>query len=62
MEYMSQEGYDKLVAELRELELGANYKGIGFEVMFQGVDHVSRYYDSDAMFAFQNNGKVKDIT
>ena len=29
--------------------------------MFQGVDHVSRYYDSDAMFAFQNNGKVKDI-
>ena len=29
--------------------------------MFQGVDHVSRYYDSDAMFAFQNNGKVKDV-
>ena len=29
--------------------------------MFQGVDHVSRFYDSDAMFAFQNNGKVRDL-
>jgi len=43
------------------LSLGCNYKGWGFDVMFQGVDHVSRYYDSDAMFAFQNNGKVKDV-
>lgn len=54
-------GYSDIPENTYALTLGANYKGIGFEVMFQGVDHVSRYYDSDAMFAFQNNGKVKDI-
>ncbi len=43
------------------LTVGANYKGWGFSMMFQGVDHVSRYYDSDAMFAFVDGGKVKDI-
>ena len=43
------------------LTLGANYKGWGLNVMFQGVDHVSRYYDSDAMFAFVNNGKAKNV-
>ena len=31
------------------LTLGATYKGWGFNVMFQGVDHVSRYYDAEAM-------------
>lgn len=43
------------------LTLGANYKGWGFSVMFQGVDHVSRYYDADAMFAFVNGGKAKTV-
>lgn len=42
------------------LTLGANYKGWGFSVMFQGVDHVSRYYDAEAMFAFVGGGKVKE--
>jgi len=28
--------------------------------MFQGVDHVSRYYDAEAMYAFVNGGKVKE--
>lgn len=54
-------GYSDIPENTYALTLGANYKGIGFEVMLQGVDHVSRYYDSDAMFAFNNNGKVKDI-
>ncbi|HRN15786.1 MAG TPA: TonB-dependent receptor [Xylanibacter oryzae] len=43
------------------LTLGANYKGWGFSVMFQGVDHVSRYYDSDEMYAFVDGGKAKTI-
>lgn len=54
-------GYSDIPENTYALTLGANYKGIGFEIMLQGVDHVSRYYDSDAMFAFNNNGKVKDI-
>jgi TonB-linked SusC/RagA family outer membrane protein len=54
-------GYSDIPENTYALSLGANYKNWGMEVMFQGVDHVSRYYDSDAMFAFQNNGKVKDI-
>ena len=29
-------------------------------IMFQGVDHVSRYYDAEAMYAFVNGGKVKE--
>ena len=28
--------------------------------MFQGVNHVSRYYDAEAMFAFINGGKVRE--
>lgn len=27
--------------------------------MFQGVDHVSRYYDAESMYEFVNGGKVK---
>lgn len=42
------------------LSLGLNYKGWGFSVMFQGVDHVSRYYDAEAMYAFVSGGKVKE--
>ncbi len=42
------------------LNVGVNYKNWGFSVMFQGVDHVSRYYDAEAMYAFVNGGKVKE--
>ena len=28
--------------------------------MFQGVDHVSRFYDAEAMYAFVGGGKVKE--
>jgi len=41
--------------------LGFTYKNWGFNVMFQGVDHVSRFYDAEAMFAFVNGGKVRAI-
>ena len=54
-------GYSDIPENTYALTLGATYKGWGFEVMFQGVDHVSRYYDADAMYAFYNNGKAKDI-
>ena len=54
-------GYSDIPENTYALTLGATYKGFGLEVMFQGVDHVSRYYDADAMYAFYNNGKVKDI-
>jgi len=53
-------GYSDIPENSYSLSLGANWKGIGFSVMFQGVDHVSRYYDSDAMFAFVDGGKVKE--
>lgn len=52
-------GYSDIPENSYSLTLGANWKGIGFSVMFQGVDHVSRYYDADAMFAFVSGGKVK---
>ena len=54
-------GYSDIPENTYALSLGATYKGWGVEVMFQGVDHVSRYYDADAMYAFFNNGKAKDI-
>ncbi len=53
-------GYSDVPENTFALSLGANYKGWGFSVMFQGVDHVSRYYDAEAMFAFVNGGKVKE--
>ena len=53
-------GYSDVPENTYALTLGANWKGIGFSVMFQGVDHVSRYYDAEAMFAFINGGKVKE--
>lgn len=43
------------------LTLSGTWKGFGLSVMFQGVDHVSRYYDAEAMYAFVNGGKVKSI-
>ena len=53
-------GYSDIPENTYALTLGCEYKGIGFSVMFQGVDHVSRYYDAEAMFAFVNGGKVKE--
>ncbi len=40
--------------------LGLNWKNWGFNIMFQGVNHVSRYYDAEAMYAFVGGGKVKE--
>ncbi|WP_437922072.1 SusC/RagA family TonB-linked outer membrane protein [Sphingobacterium sp. LRF_L2] len=40
--------------------LGVDYKGFSVSVMFQGVGKVSRYYDSEALFAFVNGGKVRE--
>ena len=53
-------GYSDVPENTYALTLGANYKGWGFSVMFQGVDKVSRYYDAEAMYAFVNGGKVKE--
>ena len=53
-------GYSDIPENMYALNLSANYKNWGFSVMFQGVDHVSRYYDAEAMFAFINGGKVKE--
>lgn len=53
-------GYSDIPENTYALSLGANYKGIGFSIMFQGVDKVSRYYDATAQFAFLDGGKVKE--
>jgi TonB-linked SusC/RagA family outer membrane protein len=53
-------GYSDVPENTYALTLGANWKGIGFSIMFQGVDHVSRYYDAEAMYAFVSGGKVKE--
>jgi len=52
-------GYSDIPENTYAINLGAEWKGIGFSMMFQGVDHVSRYYDAEAMFAFVAGGKVK---
>lgn len=52
-------GYSDVPENMFALTLGANYKGWGFSIMFQGVNKVSRYYDAEAMYAFVNGGKVK---
>ena len=54
-------GYSDIPENTYALTLGAGWKEWGINIMFQGVDHVSRYYDSDAMFAFVDNGKVKNV-
>jgi len=54
-------GYSDIPENMYSFTLGCGYKKWAFNVMFQGVDHVSRYYDAEAMFAFVNGGKVKDI-
>lgn len=53
-------GYSDIPENTYAITLGAEWKGIGFSIMFQGVDHVSRYYDAEAMYAFVNGGKVKE--
>jgi TonB-linked SusC/RagA family outer membrane protein len=53
-------GHSDIPENSYSLNLGATYKGWGFSVMFQGVDHVSRYYDATAQFAFLNGGKVRE--
>lgn len=53
-------GYSDIPENTYALTLGAQWKGIGFSVMFQGVDHVSRFYDAEAMYAFVGGGKVKE--
>ncbi len=53
-------GYSDIPENTYAITLGGEWKGIGLSVMFQGVDHVSRYYDAEAMYAFVNGGKVKE--
>ncbi len=53
-------GYSDIPENTYAINLGAEWKGIGFSIMFQGVDHVSRYYDAEAMYAFVSGGKVKE--
>jgi TonB-linked SusC/RagA family outer membrane protein len=53
-------GYSDIPENTYSLSLGANYKRFGLSLMFQGVDHVSRYYDAEAMYAFVAGGKVKE--
>ncbi|MBP8960167.1 MAG: TonB-dependent receptor [Bacteroidales bacterium] len=53
-------GYNDVPENTFSLTSGFNYKGLGFNMVFQGVSHVSRYYDAEAMYAFINGGKVKE--
>lgn len=52
-------GYSDIPQNTYSLTLGADYKGISFSFMFQGVGEVSRYYDAETMYAFVNGGKVR---
>ena len=54
-------GYSDIPENMYSISLGCNYKNWGFNVMFQGVSNVSRYYDAEAMFAFVDGGKVKEV-
>lgn len=53
-------GHSDIPENIFSLSGGFEWKGIGFSMMFQGVNQVSRYYDAEAMFAFVNGGKVKE--
>lgn len=53
-------GYSDIPENTYSFSLGADYKGIGLSVMFQGVNKVSRYYDATAQFAFVDGGKVRE--
>ncbi|MDR2804070.1 MAG: TonB-dependent receptor [Dysgonamonadaceae bacterium] len=54
-------GYSNIPENSYSVTLGLDWKGLAFSVMFNGVDHVSRYYDAEAMYAFVNGGKVKEL-
>lgn len=53
-------GYSDVPENIFSLSLGCSYKNWTFNMMFQGVDHVSRYYDATSKFAFMEGGKVKE--
>lgn len=53
-------GFSDLPENLFSFSAGCNYKNWAFNIMFQGVDRVSRYYDATAKFAFMDGGKVKE--
>lgn len=53
-------GFSDVPENTYSLTSGFNYKGLGFNMTFQGVNHVSRYYDAEAMYAFIDGGKVKE--
>ncbi|MDE5683210.1 MAG: SusC/RagA family TonB-linked outer membrane protein, partial [Muribaculaceae bacterium] len=50
-------GLSDLPENTYAISLGANWKGFGLSVMFQGVDNVSRYYDAEPMYALVSGGK-----
>lgn len=52
-------GYSDIPENTCALTLGCDWKRFSFSAMFQGVNGVSRYYDSEAMYAFVDGGKVK---
>ena len=54
-------GFSDIPENMYAVTLGCSYKNWGFNVMFQGIDHVSRYYDAEAMFAFVDGGKVNEV-
>jgi TonB-linked SusC/RagA family outer membrane protein len=53
-------GYSDIPENNLSINAGINYKNWGFNMAFQGVSNVSRYYDAEAMFAFIDGGKVKE--
>lgn len=53
-------GYSDIPENTYSLSLGATWKGISFSMLFAAVDHVSRYYDAEAMYAFVAGSKVKE--
>lgn len=53
-------GHSDIPENTFALTLGCTYKGWGLNVMFQGVNNVSRYYDAESMYAFVKGGKVKE--
>ena len=54
-------GYSDVPENTYAISLGCSWKGLGMSVMFQGVSHVSRYYDAEAMYAFVNGGRVRPL-
>jgi len=53
-------GYSDIPENTFSFMSGFHYKGLGFNMTFQGVNNVSRYYDAEAQFAFIDGGKVKE--